>query len=166
MNLALPSRGFSAARFWAYLGIAAGLLFLAAPRAAAAIINTQGSATTTITSLVFNADGTISIEADQVGTLSKIGAFTGHLSYIAVPTPTALILVGSGTLRTASGEQIFLKARILELGTGYPYLVNGVLAVAGGTGRYAGASGALAVSGTDEEALTDTLQLQGAVVTR
>lgn len=145
----------------------ASLLPLSCPLSAAAalITTTQGSATTTITSLVFNADTTISIEADQSGYLSNIGTFTAHFSYVAVPTPTTIVLVGSGTLITANGDRLYLQASIVELGLDYPRTLDGSLLITGGTGRFAGATGTLLVSGVDEESLTDTIQIQGSIVT-
>lgn len=141
-------------------------LFVTLPRASAALVTTtQGSATTTITSLIFNADGTISIEADQSGYLSNVGSFTAHFSYLAVPTPATIVLVGSGTLTTAAGERLYLQASIVELGLDYPRTLNGALTITGGTGRFKGATGTLLVSGVDEESLTDTIQIQGAILT-
>ena len=145
----------------------ATVLMLTTPSASAAplITLTQGSATTTITSLVFNADGTISIEAEQSGYLSNVGAFTAHFSYLAIPTPATILLVGTGTMQIAGGDQLFLTASILELGLDYPRLLDGTLTITGGTGRYAGATGALVVSGIDEESLTDTVNITGSIVT-
>jgi hypothetical protein len=167
MKLLAPRLRFPSAFRAFTLGCIAALVVLASPRvfAAALITPTEGSATTTITSLVFNADGTISIEADQSGYLTNVGAFTAHFSYLAVPTPLTIALVGTGTLWTASGATIYLKASILEIGAAYPRTLNGALTIAGGTGRYAGATGVLYVSGVDEESLTDTIQIRGAIVT-
>jgi hypothetical protein len=152
-------------RLAAFFGIAAASMAFA-PRASAALITTtSGSATTTITSLVFNADTTISIEAVQSGYLSNIGAFTASFSYTAVPTPTTIVLVGTGTLTTAKGDKLFLQATIVELGLDYPRTLDGALTIVGGTGRFSGATGTLLVSGIDEESLTDTIQVHGAIVT-
>jgi hypothetical protein len=152
-------------RFLAPLALGLALFSASAAPASAAVIPTQGSATTTITNLVFNDDGTISIDAVESGTLSKIGAFTAQFSYVATPAPTGLVLVGTGTITTAKGDKLFVKARILEIGADYPFTVSGLLTITGGTGRYAGATGALYVSGIDDVSLTDTLQIQGAVIT-
>jgi hypothetical protein len=153
-------------RVSAFFFLVATLLTASAPHASAAVVtSTRGSATTTITSLVFNADTTISIEADQTGYLANVGAFTAHFSYLAVPTPATIVLVGTGTLLTASGDRLFLQASIVELGLDYPRSLNGALTITGGTGRFAGTTGTLLVSGIDEESLTDTIQIQGAIVT-
>ena len=153
--------------------IATVLFFAAAPTASAApatlslkpkVVAVSGSATTTLTSLEYNADGTISIEAAQVGHLSQFGDFTGHLSYLAIPSPTSILLRGTATLTNKKGEQLHLFALILELGTDYPYTATGVLTVTGGTGRYAGATGLIVVTGYDTESPTDTLNLQGTLV--
>jgi hypothetical protein len=125
----------------------------------------QGAGTTTVTSLVFNDDGTISIEADQAGHLSGFGVFNGHFAYTAFPTPTGFVLLGSGQITNHRGEQLFFAVTILEFGTDYPFVLNGLLAITGGTGRFAGATGALYISGLDEESLTDDITLQGAIIT-
>lgn len=149
------------------LSVATAFLFGSASSASAAplVTWTSGSATTTITNLIFNDDGTISIESEQSGYLSQVGAFTAHFSYLVIPTPTALFLVGSGTLITTSGDCMSLTALIVEWGADYPRTLNGVLTIKGGTGRYAGATGTLLVNGIDEESLTDTINLQGAILT-
>jgi hypothetical protein len=167
MKLILPRlRSAASIRTSVSLCVATAMLLVSAPTASAALItSTQGSATTTITSIVFNADSTISIEADQSGTLSHVGAFTAHFSYLAIPTPVTISIVGTGTLTASNGDKINLTATVLELGADYPRTLNGVLVITGGTGRYAGATGTLLTSGTDEESLTDTIQIQGTIVT-
>lgn len=163
----LPLHGRTAfLRCLSRFAVFALLLGLSTSSVSAALVTaTQGSATTTITSLVFNADTTISIEADQSGYLSNVGTFTAHFSYLAIPTPTTIVLVGSGTLVTASGDRLFLQASIVELGLDYPRTLDGALLITGGTGRFSGATGTLLVSGIDEESLTDTIQIQGSIVT-
>jgi hypothetical protein len=166
INLLKTGLRSSAARFGAFICVATALLAITAPRASAALLTTtQGSATTTITSLVFNADSTLSIESVQSGYLSNIGAFTARFSYTAFPTPTTIVLVGTGTLITATGDRLFLQASIVEMGLDYPRTLNGALTITGGTGRFVGAKGTLLVSGIDEESLTDTIQIQGAILT-
>jgi hypothetical protein len=149
------------------VGCTTAVLLLVVPRASAApvITQTQGSATTTITNIVFNADTTISIEAVQSGTLSHVGAFTAHFSYLAIPSPLTIAIVGTGTLTASNGDKIFLTASILEIGADYPRTLNGALTITGGTGRFAGATGTLLTSGVDEESLTDTIQIHGAIIT-
>src|SRR5204862_6506911 len=117
----------------------------AAAAVAAAIVHVKGSGTTTVTNLVYNADGTISIEADQAGQLTRFGQFTGHFSYLAVPTPAAILLAGTGSLRATNGDQLFLKASLIEVGLDYPRALSGTLTITGGTGQYAGATGSLFV---------------------
>jgi hypothetical protein len=164
-----------ACRFSAVFCVAT--LFVIPPPAAAAdlfglpnlhnirIQRVSGSAVTTITSLVFLNDVTMAIEAEQVGHLTGFGNFTGHFSYIAVASPATIVLVGSATLTNDQGEQLHVTASILELGADYPRTVNGTLTVTGGTGRYAGATGVIGVSGIDEESPTDTFNFDGTLVT-
>lgn len=123
-----------------------------------------GLAVTTLTSLEFNDDGTIAIEAVQVGHLSHFGEFTGQFSYVAIPSATSTVLRGSATLTNENGDQLYLTAFILELGADYPYTVTGALSVTGGTGRFAGATGLVAVTGIDTASPTDTLKLQGTLI--
>jgi hypothetical protein len=148
LTLRAPSWFF---RFTAFFSVAAALLFSAPQASAALITTTTGSATTTITTAVFHSDVLISIEAVQSGYLSNIGAFTANFSY------TALV--------TANGNRLYLQASILELGLDYPRTLNGALTIIGGTGRFAGATGTLLINGMDEESLTDTIQIQGAIIT-
>jgi hypothetical protein len=129
------------------------------------VTNVTGSATNTVTSLVFLNDTTILIESQQVGHLTQFGDFTGRFSYVALASPTSILLLGRATLTNAQGEELFVTASILELGADYPRSANGTLTVTGGTGHYAGATGSIAISGTDEESLTDTFQLNGTLIT-
>ena len=129
------------------------------------LLSVKGSATNTITSLEFINDVTLRIEAQQVGHLSHFGDFTGDFSYLAVASPISILLVGNATLTNTDGDQLFLTASILELGAAYPMTVSGVLTITGGTGRFAGATGAINVSGKDEESLTDTFKLAGTIIT-
>jgi hypothetical protein len=160
------SRFHSAIRTCAALALASVFLTMAPDAAARDTVTVvRGAATTTVTSLVFNADGTISIESVQTGYLSHVGAFTAHFSYLAVPSPTTIVLVGSGTLTAASGGQLYLSAFIVERGLDYPLMLDGVLAITGGSGRFSGATGALRISGLDEESLTDNVVLAGSIIT-
>jgi hypothetical protein len=129
------------------------------------LLSVKGVATNTITSLEFINDVTLRIEAQQVGYLTHFGGFTGEFSYLAVASPAAIVLTGTATLTNTDGEQLFLTASIVELGTAYPMTVVGTLTVTGGTGRFAGATGSIAVSGKDEESLSDTLKLAGTIIT-
>lgn len=129
------------------------------------VLSVSGTADNTITSLEFINDVTLRIEAVQVGYLSHFGNFTGDFSYLAVASPVSITLVGNATLTNDVGEQLFLTATVLELGAGYPYQVTGTLVVTGGTGRFAGATGTIAVKGVDGEELTDTFNLAGTLIT-
>jgi hypothetical protein len=140
---------------------AAALLPLSLPK----ILPFNGSAANTITSLEFINDVTLAIEAEQVGYMTNFGNFTGHFSYTAVATPATILLVGNATLVNDQNEQLFVTATVLEVGTDYPKSVAGTLTVTGGTGRFAGATGTIAVSGVDDEPLTDVFQLNGTVIT-
>lgn len=123
-----------------------------------------GSATTSITSLIFNDDGTISIEADQVGFLSGFGSFTGHFSYRAYPSANSILLLGTGNLTNAAGDKISVNATLLEVGADYPLTINGKLTITSGTGRFSEARGTLFVSGKDEASLTDQIFFRGVIV--
>jgi hypothetical protein len=124
---------------------------------------THGSGSSTITSLVENPDGTLSIEADQAGTLSHVGKFTGVFSYLATVDPDTgtTYLNGHGYFQTVNGDQLQVNLMIVEYGLDYPKPYFGVLNVTGGTGRFAGAQGVLAINGIDEESLTDSFELNG-----
>jgi hypothetical protein len=129
------------------------------------MLSVKGSATNIITSIEFINDVTLQIEAVQVGHLSNFGDFTGQFSYTAVASPVSILLTGNATLTNTSGEQLTLVATILEVGVDYPYTVTGTLTITGGTGRFAGATGTIAVTGQDGEELTDTFQLAGTILT-
>src|SRR5687768_5590968 len=111
------------------------------------LLHVAGTASNTVTSVKVDKRGRLRIEAVQVGHLSHFGFFTGEFSYEGVATPTSIFLEGNATLTNDAGEQLFISATILESGTGYPYEVTGTLIVTGGTGRFAGASGSIAVKG-------------------
>lgn len=166
-SLLVRFRFLAALRGFAAFALAIAFLGMTPHAVAAPLITlTQGSATTTVTSLVFHPDGlTISIDSDQVGYLSNVGAFTAHFSYLAVGTPTTIMIVGNGTLTTSNGDKLFLAASIVEMGLDYPRTLDGTLTITGGTGRYKGATGALLVHGIDEESLTDTISITGTIVT-
>ncbi|MGH7956590.1 MAG: hypothetical protein ACREH8_06220 [Opitutaceae bacterium] len=128
------------------------------------VVQVEGSATNTITELVPINEITFLIKAEQVGYLSHFGNFTGEFSYVATGTPVSIVLVGDATLTNTRGEQLFVTATIVELGTDYPYAVSGTLVVTGGTGRFSASAGTIAVTGTDEESLVDAFHLKGALV--
>jgi len=162
---------FTSARSLGVLScLATALLFGPATSASAAllpisvsasVVSVKGSATNTITNLVFLTDTTISIQSVQVGHLTNFGNFTGNFSYLAEASPVSIFLLGSATLINDQGDKLNVTATILELGTDYPYTVNGVLAVTGGTGKYAHATGTIRVSGIDNVQLSDTVTLDG-----
>jgi hypothetical protein len=157
----------------AALVCAALLLLQPTPHASAAllpglslrIVTVSGSAVNTITSLTVINDVTLAIEAESVGHLTHFGNFTGQFSYLAIASPVSIALLGNATLTNDDGDQLFLAAAITELGTDYPYALNGALTITGGTGRFAGSTGTLLVSGTDEESPSDTVQLAGTIIT-
>lgn len=131
------------------------------------IIVTTGSGTSTVTSIIENPDGTLSLEAEQSGRLAHIGSFSAIFSYLAkidYNTGTTLIS-GGGTLQNAQGDRLFVTVNIAEVGIDYPRPYTGVLTVTGGTGRFARATGLLEVTGIDEESLTDHFLLSGAIST-
>jgi hypothetical protein len=167
MNVSLVRHPFgSALRACALICVATIALFTSTTKASAALVPVQGSATSSVTDLVFNDDGTISIVAEQSGHLTNFGDFTGTFSYLATPTSYGFLVTGTGTLIASNGDKLFLNLFILELGADYPFQVVGVLSVTGGTGRYRGAYGAIGISGYDQADLTDTFNLQGTIVTR
>jgi hypothetical protein len=128
------------------------------------VVAVSGVAITTLTSLVFNDDGTIAIEAVQVGHLSYFGEFTGQFTYVAIPSATSILIRGTAILTNEDGDHLYLTALILEQGADYPYAVSGALTVTGGTGRFASATGLIAVTGNDTVSPTDTLNLDGTLV--
>lgn len=133
----------------------------AAGHGSSSTLTVEGSATNTVTSLDFINANTIAIEAEQVGELTNFGKFTGEFSYVAVVHPESTVIVGTATLTNENGDQLFLTARIVELGADYPFTVIGTLTVTGGTGDFAGARGTIALTGEDDVSLTDTFQLSG-----
>jgi hypothetical protein len=160
-------RSLAALRACSAFTLAIALLGMTPQASAAPLVTfTQGTATTTITSAVFHPDGlTISIESEQVGYLSNVGTFTAQFSYLAVGTPTTIVIVGNGTLTTSNGDKIFLAASIVEMGLDYPRTLDGTLTITGGTGKYKGATGALVVHGIDEASETDTITINGSIIT-
>lgn len=161
----LPGSRF-ASRLGVFCGLAFALLFAAVPRASAlSLINhVEGSGTNTLTSVVTNPDGTVSIEAEQAGTLSGFGTFTGHFAYTALPSPTGFILVGSGEITNTRGEHLSLLVAITETGADYPFTIDGLITIIGGTGRFAGATGALHITGVDTAEPVDFIHLDGVIV--
>jgi hypothetical protein len=125
----------------------------------------RGEAENTVTDLKPTGDFTLHLEAAQVGHLTRFGHFTGQFAYDAELFAEAIVLHGTATLTNEQGEQLFVTADILETGTVEPLDVTGTLTITGGTGRFDGASGSLAVSGVDGESLVDTVHLEGAIVT-
>ena len=128
------------------------------------VVAVGGSAITTLTSLAFNEDGTIAIEAVQVGRLSHFGEFTGQFSYVAIPSATTTLLQGNATLTNEDGDQLYITAAIVEQGADYPYTVTGVLTITGGTGRFEKSTGLVAVTGMDTASPTDALKLRGTLI--
>ena len=163
LNLSLKTCAIAAV-----LGLSHAVPATALPAARPAVsvkaVTVSGSATNTITQLGFNDNGTISIEAEQEGNLSHIGHFTGHFSYLAIPSPVSIVLLGTAEITNDDGDRLFFSAVVVELGTGYPYTLAGTLTVTGGTGRFAGATGAIAVSGRDTAELTDRLDFHGTLL--
>ncbi len=133
----------------------------ATPKAA----NVSGNVTTTITNLVYNADGTLSITATQSGHLTTFGNFTGTFSYVATPFSDGYVLRGTAVLINNAGDRLNIVATMVDVGTDYPLSLGGELHVTGGTGRYVGAGGLIAISGTDGASLTDTFRLDGVLTT-
>jgi hypothetical protein len=137
----------------------------AAPASAAKkdVVVTHGSGSSTITDFTENPDGTDSIVADQEGTLSGFGPFTGTFSYLANidPNTGTTLLTGQGLFKFANGDQLFVDLIIVEVGLDYPKPYAGVMNVTGGTGRFANAQGFLVINGSDGESFTDPFQLHG-----
>lgn len=128
---------------------------------------TRGTGTSTVTQITENPEGTLTLLAEQEGSLIHLGKFTGDFTYLATidyNTGTTLI-TGNGVFNFKKGDKLFLSANIVEVGVDYPRPYTGALTVTGGTGKYAGASGLLEITGLDEESLTDGFVLSGAIVT-
>jgi hypothetical protein len=129
---------------------------------------TEGSATSTLTDFVENSDGTLSLQAEQEGTLSGFGAFTGMFHYVAHidPAGETTLLLGCGVFVFDNDDELHLQVTILERGADYPKPFFGFLSITGGTGRFAGARGIIETSGTDGEDFTDPFHLSGVIMTR
>ena len=126
------------------------------------IVITQGAAQSTLVDLQENPDGTLSILAEQTGKLSGLGAFTGHLAYVAnidFNTGTTFI-EGSGALHLPGGD-LEVSVHLIQVGLDYPRPFTGLLLVAGGTGKFAKTSGLFSITGIDVEDLTDNVHLIG-----
>ena len=131
----------------------------------AKIKDVDGSAINTITSLVPVDETTLLIESEVEGKLTHFGKFTGTFSYTAILSPTSVELTGVATFTNHLGEKLFITAHIVEEGEGYPFVVDGLLTVTGGTGDYADAGGTFSVRGLDQESPVDMLELHGALTT-
>lgn len=103
----------------------------------------------------------MSLEAQQVGCFDGMGNFTGNMAYTAYfdPSGTVTYLIGGGTFTLATGDTINLNVTIATFGAEYPMPFYGVLMVTGGTGRFAGAYGAMMISGMDGEEFTDNFTI-------
>src|SRR5882724_4335273 len=132
------------------------------------LIATEGSGASTITSIVFNPDGTISIVATQEGQLSHLGKFTGSFAYLATidPNTGTTFISGNGYFTMLTGDRINFAITIIEVGLDYPHPYAGGLTVTGGTGRFAGARGLLEINGIDDVSFTDPFKLAGVILTR
>lgn len=129
---------------------------------------THGSGSSTITGLAENPDGTLTIDAVEEGSLKTFGAFTGSFHYIATidPNTGTTFLDGQGVFNFSATDSLRLAVHIVETGADYPKPYFGVLSIVGGTGRFAKSTGALLISGTDVEDLTDGFQLDGVVTAK
>jgi hypothetical protein len=175
MNLRKPSSPF---RYVSSAVALATALLLAGPAQSAPatpspaqhaegkVVKLKGSAESTITALVPIEEATLYIEAEQVGHLTHFGHFTGAFSYTAYLFPDEIILEGTAILTNEQGDQLFVTANFTEVGTIEPLVLSGTLTITGGTGEYADASGSIAVSGIDEESLTDTIYMEGEALTQ
>ena len=154
--------------FCALLALTLAVPHEAAARQAGNPVVTSGGGTSTLTSLVENPDGTLTIEAYQEGFLRGLGRFDGFFSYVAhIDYDTGITqLIGSGMFVTPSGDELHLSVHLVQVGLDYPRPFTGMLTVQGGTGRFARASGLLTISGQDDESLTDRFELSGAISMR
>lgn len=126
-------------------------------------ISVHSSGTNSVVNLTDNPDGTMTLDAVQTGTLGTLGAFNGQCEYVATfdTVLQQIRLKGTGTFLLADGAAIQLDVKLTEFGLNYPIPYAGLITVTGGTGHCAGATGFLIIHGTDEEALTDGLQIDG-----
>lgn len=122
----------------------------------------NGSALNTIVKIEETPTG-LAILATQVGHLSNFGNFTGVLSYALTPNATfdTFSFHGGGVLINKKADCLLVRIDAMATGVDYPRTVTGSLTIFGGTGKYAGARGRLAITGLDEEVLTDRLFLNG-----
>jgi hypothetical protein len=128
-------------------------------------ILTHGSGESTLVGVTENPDGTLSLQAEQSGHLSRLGHFTGSFDYLAsidYNTGTTF-LSGDGEIRLPAGK-LFVAVQIIQVGLDYPRPYTGVLRITGGTGRFAKAKGVFEITGVDEESFTDGFALVGLIV--
>jgi hypothetical protein len=125
-------------------------------------VATGGTGQSTVVNLTENADGTITLLAEQSGHLAHFGAFTGSFDYLAnIDYNTGTTFIGgAGVIRLASGN-LNVSVQIVEVGLDYPRPYTGFLNVTGGTGRFAKAAGFFEITGVDAESLTDNFMLVG-----
>jgi hypothetical protein len=93
-------------------------------------------------SLAFNPDGSISNTETAVGQATHLGFFTWASEELAVFTgQNQLSVVGSFTMTAANGDQVF--GTFEAVGTmDFPFVIFlGQYVIAGGTGRFANATG-------------------------
>jgi hypothetical protein len=115
----------------------------------------SGAATVSFPSVLITASG----EATHLGSSAETVSLTVGPS----PVPLCLTNHGTAVLTAANGDRVFLAASgttCLNPSTGLVSL-SGTQTITGGTGRFAGASGTLTVSGTANpatDALTYTLK--------
>ena len=131
------------------------------------VLLTHGTGTSTVTDITYNADDTITLKAEQKGTLLHLGKFNGDFTYLAtIDYNTGLTLItGNGRFNFGQGDKLHLSASIVEVGLDYPRPFTGALTITGGTGRFTNASGVLEITGIDEESLTDGIVLSGTIST-
>ena len=122
----------------------------------------NGSALNTIVRIEETPTG-LAILATQVGHLTNFGNFTGVLAYLLTPNETfdAFSFHGGGVLIGKKDDRLFVRIDAIATGADYPRTVTGWLTIFGGTGKFVGARGKLAITGLDEEVLTDRLFLNG-----
>ncbi|PTY07600.1 hypothetical protein DB347_05040 [Opitutaceae bacterium EW11] len=136
-------------------------------KAATPLVAVHSTGTSSVTNIVDNPDGTMTLEADQTGKLGTLGAFNGHCTYVATfdTTLQQIRITGTGTFTLTDGSQLKLAISFTEFGLNYPIPFAGMISVTGGTGQCENASGYLVLHGVDEEALVDGINLDGFVFT-
>jgi hypothetical protein len=129
----------------------AGMALMRAGEAAGAVTEVpfSGTAVGQDTSESFGVDG-IHLTSLVRGHATELGTFTQTLDYVL--SYNLVDFAGTGTITAADGSQLFLTDTGTEPGFAaqvFPTPFSATFRLTGGTGRFSGASGQGAITGTD-----------------